>query len=101
MRGFAYLGQDSRPNQVVKVQVAQINPFMLTGVKKTNGGSCQFGFTNIVGAPFSVLAATNLSLSLSNWTLLGAVTDSPPGQYQFTDPQATKSAQLFYRVSSP
>jgi hypothetical protein len=101
LRGFAYLGQDSRPNQVVKAQVAQINPFALTGVKKLNGGSCQFVFTNIMGAPFSVLAVTNLSLPLSNWTSLGAVTDSPPGQYQFADPQAANGAQRFYRVSSP
>lgn len=34
MRGLVYLGQDNRPNQVVKVQVARINPFTLTGVKK-------------------------------------------------------------------
>ena len=101
VRGFAYLGQDSRPNQVVKVQVAQINPFTLTGMKRLNDGSCQFGFTNIMGAPFSALTATNLTLSLSNWTPLGAVTDSPPGQYQFTDAMATNGTQHFYRISSP
>src|SRR5262249_31305835 len=71
LRGFAYLGQDSRPNQVVKLQPAQLNPFSLTGANKLNDGTFQFGFTNIMGAPFSVLASTNLSLPLSNWTTLG------------------------------
>jgi hypothetical protein len=63
-------------------------------------GAFQFGFTNIAGATFSALAATNLMQPLSNWTTLGTVTDSPPGQFQFTDPQATNSPQRFYRVSS-
>jgi hypothetical protein len=100
VRGFAYLGQDSRPNQVVKVQVAKVDPFTLTGAR-TQNGAFQFGFTNIAGAMFSVLTTTNVSLPLSNWTTLGTVTDSPPGQFQFTDPQAANGTNRFYRVSSP
>jgi hypothetical protein len=100
VRRFAYFGQDSRPNQVVKVQLAQIDPFTLTGAQTLNHGSFQFGFTNIPGAVFGVLATTNLALPLSNWTVLCSLTDSPPGQFQFTDPQATNGGSRFYRARS-
>jgi len=101
LRGFAYLGQDSRPNQVVKVRVAKVDPFTLTGAHSTGNGSFQFGFTNIAGALFNVLTATNVSQPLSNWTALGSVTETSPGQFQFDDPSATNRPQQFYRVSSP
>jgi hypothetical protein len=47
------------------------------------------------------LATTNVSLPLSNWTMLGTPTEAPPGQYQFTDLQASNLVQRFYRVRSP
>jgi hypothetical protein len=49
----------------------------------------------------TVLATTNPALPLSNWTVLGGVTEVAPGQFQFTDPQATSSARGFYRIRSP
>jgi hypothetical protein len=67
------------------------NPTML-------GGAFQFAFTNTPGAPFSVLSTTNVALPLTNWTLRGPATETTPGQFQFTDPQATNSPQRFYRV---
>ena len=100
VRGFAYLGQDSRPNQVVKVQVAKPDAFALTGAQKTNGGF-QFAFTNISGGTFSVLRSTNIALAGSNWISLGTVTDNPAGQFHFTDASATNGGARFYRVSSP
>jgi hypothetical protein len=36
----------------------------------------------------------------SNWTMLGAVSEVSPGQYQFSDPQATNAGQRFYRIRS-
>ena len=61
--------------------------------------SFQFGFANTPGAFFGVLAATNPALPLSNWTSLTGLTEVSPGQFQFTDPQATNSPHRFYRVS--
>ncbi|MBI3851026.1 MAG: hypothetical protein HY298_12225 [Verrucomicrobia bacterium] len=68
---------------------------------KLPNGAFQFAFTNTPGATLTVLATTNLSLSLSNWTLLGWATETSSGQFQFTDSQATNGGQRFYRVRWP
>lgn len=68
------------------------------------GGSFQLSFTNAPNYTFTILCTTNLFLAVSNWTVLGQVTDSPPGSgsYQFAD-SGTVTNQLprFYRVSWP
>ena len=50
-----------------------------------------------------MLASTNVSLSLNNWTPIGFATESPvgSGQFPFTDTQATNYPQRFYRIVSP
>ena len=74
-------------------------PPHLTGAKLTNG-TFQISFTNTPGAGFVVLASTNIALSVTNWTVLGAPTESPVGQYRFIDASAG-TQQRFYRVSLP
>ncbi len=74
-------------------------PPHLTGVELTNG-TFQISFTNTPGAGFVVLASTNISLSVSNWTVLGTPTESPVGQYRFIDASAGNQHR-FYRVSLP
>ena len=73
----------------------------LTGLTITAGGGFRFGFTNLPASPFTVLAATNVALPLSNWTVLGPALEIAPGQFQFTDPQTTNHARRFYRVRTP
>ena len=73
-------------------------PPTITAAEKLSDGSFRFCFSNSVGSTFGVLASTNVSLPLSNWTALGGVTEISPGQFQFTDPQATNGPQRFYRV---
>ena len=75
--------------------------FSLKGAVKLPGGAFQFSFTNLSSLSFTALGTTNLALPLTNWTVLGAPLEAPPGQYQFTDPQATNSATRYYRVRSP
>jgi hypothetical protein len=75
-------------------------PFELTGVSQSNG-VFGFTFTNLVSVHFTALATTNPALPLSDWTVLGSVTDNPPGEYHFTDPAATNYAQRFYLMRSP
>lgn len=75
-------------------------PTRLTNPKVLADGSFQFSFTNAPGAVFNVLATTNLVLPLGNWTVLNGVTEILPGQFQFTDHQATNYARRFYRLRS-
>jgi N-acetylneuraminic acid mutarotase len=74
-----------------------VDPIVLTATTLPNA-QLQMTFTNTPGFSFNALASTNVSLPLSNWTALGDVTEVSPGHFQFTDSQATNSAQRFYRV---
>jgi hypothetical protein len=69
----------------------------LAGAKQ-GGGTFQLNFTNTPGTTFTVLATTNLALAVTNWPSLGTATDSVPGQFQFTDVQATTNKVRFYRL---
>ena len=72
----------------------------ITDAKRLTNGSFQFTFTNSPGALFGVLATSNLSLPLTNWTIMAGVTEFSPGQFRFTDPR-TNATQQFYRLRSP
>ena len=85
-------------SSIVNITVPVPTSPTITNVTKLAHGSIQFAFTNTVGAVFGALASTNLSFPLSNWTALSGVAEISPGQFQFTDPQATNNAQRFYRV---
>jgi hypothetical protein len=65
------------------------------------GNILQFGFSNTQTASLTVLATTNLSLPLSNWTVVGMASNTGPGQFQFTSQPTTNDSQLFYVVRSP
>ena len=58
-------------------------------------------FTNFPGTRFTVLTTTNLTLPLTNWTVLGATTEAAPGQFQFLDQTASNASVRYYRVRSP
>lgn len=72
-----------------------VNPMIMPG------GGFQFDFIDNAGLGFTVLGTTNISLPLTGWTALGGITEVSPGQYQFTDPQATNNPLRFYRLRSP
>jgi hypothetical protein len=75
-------------------------PITLANPARLASGAFQFAFTNTSGVGFSVLAATNLALPLSNWDALGSVTEVSQNHFQFMDLQATNSPQRFYQVQS-
>jgi hypothetical protein len=64
-------------------------------------GVFRFTFSDNPSATFTVLSATNLSLPLSEWTVVGAASNIAPGLFQFTDLQAGTNGQRFYGVRSP
>jgi hypothetical protein len=87
----------------VELQPPAASPPVLENITVPAGGGngLHFTFTNAPAADFTVLTATNVSLALTNWTVLGEVRQVAPGQYQFTDPQASTNTARFYRVRSP
>jgi Galactose oxidase, central domain len=92
-------GQDFLDNSLPSTELyAEPIPIFLSVPINQPTSGFQFGFTNIPWMRFNALASTNPSVALSNWTTLGNVTEISPGQFQFTDPQATNSPQRFYRV---
>jgi hypothetical protein len=76
-------------------------PPRLTAPRVASNGIVQLSFSNIIGASFSVLSTPDISWASSNWTMLGPAQETLPGQFQFTDLQATNEPQQFYRLRSP
>jgi hypothetical protein len=85
---------------IVNISVPTPTATTLTGARLSNG-QFQFSFTNSPDALFGVLATTNLSIPLMNWTLLNGVMEIASGQFQFTDPQVVNGSQRYYRLYAP
>ena len=93
--GFSYLRSTPAPPSPPPPQLGNCH---------LTGQTLQFEFTNAPGLTFRVLGATNVLVPIANWTMLGTVTDSPPGSgvYLFADPgTATNSERKCYRVIWP
>ncbi len=87
-------------SSLLRLGAAAMPSIRVTNVVRLSGGACQFTFTNLPALGFTVLAATDQTLPLDSWTVLGCATEVSPGRYQFTDSQATNFPQRFYRVRS-
>ena len=77
------------------------NPIRLAACTRTMNGAVQVTLTNVPGASLTMLAATNPSLPLSSWTVLGPITEFDPGQFQFVEAAPTNLPQRIYRVRCP
>ena len=101
-RGYARLSGAHVDIGAFEVQVARMsNPPLISNTFMQSDGSLMFSFTNNPGIGFRVLVSTNIATPLNQWTSLGTATEVLPGQYQFTDPDATNYLQRFYQVVSP
>jgi hypothetical protein len=76
-------------------------PIRLAACTTTTNGAIQMTLTNVPGASLTLLAATNASLPLSNWTVLGSIPETAPGQFQFIDSAPTNTPRRFYRLRCP
>jgi hypothetical protein len=63
-------------------------------------GNFQLRFVNSPGVSFTVLTTTNLAQPVASWFVLGTATESPAGQFQFTDTTKTNQ-QRFYLIRTP
>jgi hypothetical protein len=99
---FAYVASSSAANfTLALVAEPPAPPITLTAPPTLTNGVFQFMFSYTPGALLSVVSTTNLTLPLSNWTVLTGVTEVSPGQFKFTDSQTTGIPRRFYRVRSP
>jgi hypothetical protein len=77
-------------------------PATLNQMQVSGDGTFVLGFTNVSGAPFTVLSSTNLVAPAGEWTVLGHASEVVPGQFQYSDAQAlNRDAVRFYRLRSP
>jgi hypothetical protein len=87
-------------SSIVNVSVpVPMTTTLMNVAKLTNG--FRFTFTNGINAVFGVLMTTDLSPGPKTWTVLGGVTETSPGNFQFTDVQATNDVQRFYQLYAP
>jgi hypothetical protein len=87
--------------QPIAITQSAVTPPTLIGPTLTSDGTFQFTFSNNdPGATFTVLTTTNLSLPLTDWTVVGPATNTAPGLFQFST-DTTNYPQGFYRVRSP
>jgi hypothetical protein len=84
-------------SSVIQLEAA---PFVVRGTRLVNG-NFQLSLTYATGTSFTAVMSSNITTALSNWTVLGSVTEVSSGQYQFTDTQAPTQPRRFYRVRSP
>jgi hypothetical protein len=92
----------------VESQIATTKPVLDVLTMSVEGGLAgtnmfEFGFTNVPGTSFTVLATTNLTVPLHLWSILGAPVENPAGSghFQFADLLDTNYAVRFYDVRSP
>jgi hypothetical protein len=77
-------------------------PATLDQMQVMGDGTFVIGFTNVSGAPFTVLSSTDVFAPVSEWTVLGQASEVLPGQFQYSDAQAlNRDAVRFYRLRSP
>jgi len=67
---------------------------------KTNN-TVQLRFVNSPGVSFTVLATTNLATKAATWTALGTASETPAGQFIFTDTTATNALRFYSVTATP
>jgi hypothetical protein len=67
----------------------------------SGAGTFRFTFPNPDNVAWTVLATSDISQPMANWTVLGAATSVGGGVYQFTDTTATGVPIRYYRLSNP
>lgn len=98
--GYVAYGYLSR-TELYDTGAGPVAEISLTDARTLPSGAFRFSCANRYGSIFTALATTNLALPVSNWTTVGILSETSPGQFQFTDSQGTTNEHRFYRVRSP
>jgi hypothetical protein len=77
------------------------SPICVAACAWTTNRAVLMTITNIRGASLTALAATNLSVPLPAWTVIGSIPEIAPGQFQFIDLAPTNLPRRFYRFRCP
>jgi len=72
-------------------------PRPFTSLYVLANGDLRFDFNGTNGVAYTVQATTNLV----DWVNVGPATETSPGSFQFTDPQAVSNRLRFYRLIGP
>jgi hypothetical protein len=78
-----------------------ITPPSLTANRTSANTALRLTFNSRPGAVLSVTASDNMSVAPNAWPVIGIASETLPGQFHFTDAQATNTPKRFYRVRSP
>jgi hypothetical protein len=96
VRVFTFAPGQFTPNDLLVNAAPQV-----VNATPVGSGAFQLNASFYTGATLTILATTNLTLPPTNWTVLGTSTEISPGQFQFTDPQASNLPDKFYLIRSP
>jgi hypothetical protein len=77
------------------------DPPIIDSLTRLANGTAQLRFLSATNFGFTVLAATNVGLPASNWTVLGVTTNLGGATYQFIDSTVTNYPRRFYRLRFP
>ena len=83
------------------LNVTATNPPVLGGIQLAGTNLILTGSNGITGANYLLLAATNLSLPLTSWTLLSTNQFGSHGSVNLTNPLDPTRPQMFYRLRLP
>jgi hypothetical protein len=73
-------------------------PMILTNPILRSDGTFQCSFGGVPGGFFELIAAPDLSVALSQWSVTGEVVEVAPGEFQASDPQAGLHPGRYYQV---
>ena len=83
------------------LKVVATNPPVLGNISVSGANLILAGSNGVAGANYLVLAATNLLLPLTNWSVMATGQFSRGGSLNFTSPIDSRSPQYFYRLRLP
>ena len=81
--------------------LAAVPVITLSSLTKLGNGPFQLTFPNPDNLTWTVLATSDLSQPLANWTVLGNAASIGGGVYQFTDTDANSHPRRFYLLRFP